>query len=121
MQYLFLIYSDEAQEPSPGTKEFDEYLGAYFALTDEVKAKGVHRNSAALQPVATATTVRVRGGKPLTSDGPFAETKEQLGGFYLLECRDLDEALEYAAKIPTVKHGSIEVRPVLQLGNDNAP
>ena len=67
------------------------------------------------QPVATATTVQVRGGQVLTTDGPFAETKEQLGGFYILECKDLDEALEYAARIPTAKHGSIEVRPVLEI------
>jgi len=120
MQYLFLIYSDEAREPKRGTKEFDEYLGAYVALTDEVKAKGIHEGSAPLQPVATATTVRVRDGKCLTTDGPFAETKEQLGGFYLLECRDLDEALDYAARIPTAKHGSIEVRPLLQLERDSA-
>ncbi|MGH9325059.1 MAG: YciI family protein, partial [Vicinamibacteria bacterium] len=75
MQYLFLIYSDESKEPNPGTKEFDEYLGAYFAYTDDVKKKGIHKDSAALQPVATATTVRVREGKTLATDGPFAETK----------------------------------------------
>jgi hypothetical protein len=118
MQYLFLIYLDEAREPNPGTKEFDDYLEACLAFTAEVKAKGIHHRSAALQPVATATTVRVREGKPLTTDGPFAETEEQLGGFYLLECRDLDEALEYAGRIPTAAHGAIEIRPVLRFEND---
>jgi hypothetical protein len=113
MQYLFLIYSDEAKEPNPGTKEFDEYMGAYMAYTQEVKKKGIHKDSAPLQPVATATTVRVRDGKMIATDGPFAETKEQLGGFYLLDCNNLDEALEYAARIPTAKHGSIEIRPVM--------
>jgi hypothetical protein len=115
MQYAFLIYCDEAKEPGPGTKELEDYLGAYLAFTDEVKARGIHTESAALQPVATATTVRVREGKLLTTDGPFAETKEQLAGLYLLTCKDLDEALEYAARIPTSRHGSIEVRPVLEL------
>lgn len=118
MQYLFLIYSDETVEPNPGTREFDDYLRAYFAFTGEVKAKGIHEQSAALQPVATATTVRVRNGKAVTADGPFADTGEQLGGFYLLECKDLDEALDYAAKIPTIKHGAIEVRPVLRFLDD---
>ena len=121
MQYAFLIYCDETGEPGPGTKEAGDYLRAYLVFTGEVKAKGIHVESAALQPVATATTVRVRDGKPLTTDGPFAETKEQLAGLYLLECEDLDEALDYAAKIPTVKHGSVEIRPVLQLENDIAP
>lgn len=112
MQYAFLIYCDEADEPRPGTTELDSYVRAYLDFTDEVKAKGIHVGSAELQPAGTATTVRVREGKPLATDGPFAETMEQLGGFYLLECRDLDEALEYAARFPTARHGSIEVRPV---------
>ena len=113
MQYALLIYSDETQEPNPGTEEFDKYIGAYFALTDEVKKKGMYQIGTALQPVATATTVRVRDGKTLTTDGPFAETKEQLGGLYVLECKNLDEAIEYAAKIPTAKRGKVEVRPVM--------
>ena len=112
MQYAFLIYCDEDDEPHPGRTEFDSYLEAFVDFTDEVKAKGIHLGSAELQPVGTATTVRVRNGTPLATDGPFAETKEQLGGFYLLECRDLDEALDYAARIPAARHGSIEVRPL---------
>jgi hypothetical protein len=113
MQYMFLIYSDEAKEPAPGTKEFEEMMKDYYAFTDEVKGKGIYSLGLPLQPVATATTVRLRGGKAVTTDGPFAETKEQLGGFYVLECRDLDEALEYAKRIPTAQYGSIEVRPVM--------
>jgi hypothetical protein len=115
VQYAFLIYCDESREPMPGSKEFDDYRNAYRAFTDETKAKGIHRESAALQPVATATTVRLGDGKPVTIDGPFAETEERLQGLYLLECEDLDEALDYAAKIPTLNHGSVEIRPVLQL------
>lgn len=113
MQYAMLIYSDETQEPQPGTKEFDDYIGAFFALSDEVKKNGKYQAGAALQPVSTATTVTVRDGKVATTDGPFAETKEQLGGLYVLECKDLDEAIEYAARIPTSKLGSIEVRPIM--------
>ncbi len=113
MQYAMLIYSDETQEPKPGTKEFDEYIGAFFSLSDQVKENGMYQAGAALQPVATATTVRVRDGQVTTTDGPFAETKEQLGGLYVLECKDLDEAIAYAAKIPTSKLGSIEVRPIM--------
>ena len=114
MQYALLIYCNEETKPSPGTQEADDYLRAYFDFTGEVKAKGIHLESAALQPVVTATTVRVRDGKTLTTDGPFAETKERLAGLYLLTCEDLDEALEYAARMPTANRGSIEVRPVLQ-------
>jgi hypothetical protein len=113
MQYAMLIYADEATEPKPGTKEFDDYMASYFSLSDTVKKNGMFQAGSALQPVATATTVRVRDGRVATTDGPFAETKEQLGGLYVLECKDLDEALEYAAKIPTANHGSIEVRPIM--------
>ena len=112
MEYLFLIYSEESREPRPGTKEFSDSLEARLAFQEGLKAKGILRRSAVLQPVATATTVRVRGGKPQTTDGPFAETEEQLGGFYVLSCRDLDEALDYAARIPEATHGAVEVRPI---------
>ena len=83
-------------------------------FTEDVQKKNLMLGSNALQPVATATTVRVRGGKTETTDGPFAETKEQLGGYYLLDCKDLDQAIEYAARIPSAKNGSVEVRPVMQ-------
>ncbi len=88
-------------------------MGDYRKFTDDIKASGKLLAADALQPVSTATTVRVRDGKTLTTDGPFAETKEQLGGFYLVEAKDLDEALAIAARIPSAKFGSIEVRPVM--------
>ncbi len=114
MQYLMLIYANESADPQPGTPEGDKFMGGYFAFTEEVKQKKIHLGSDALQPISTATTVRVRNGKTQTTDGPFAETKEQLGGYYLLECKDLDEAIEYAAKIPSAEHGSIEIRPIMK-------
>jgi hypothetical protein len=116
MKYMLLIYSDERDVPKQGTREFEELIGAFAAFSEEVKKKGLFVDGAGLEPVATATTVRVRGGSTATTDGPFAETKEQLGGFYLLECKNLDEALEYAARIPTVGRGAVEVRPVAMMG-----
>ena len=113
MQYLMLIYNNESNPPQPGTPEGDAYFNEYMAFTEEVKQKNLMLGSNALQPVATATTVRVRNGKTETTDGPFAETKEQLGGYYLLDCKDLDEAIEHAAKIPCARAGSIEIRPVM--------
>lgn len=113
MQYLLLIYSAANAGPTPNTPEFGEMMQGYGAFTQEVKERGIMNGGDALQPVTTATTVRVRDGAMETTDGPFAETKEQLGGFYLLDCADLDEAIEYAAKIPGAKHGSIEIRPVM--------
>lgn len=118
MQYAMLIYSEESKDPKPGTKEFDDLIGEYFALSDQVKKNGMYQAGAALQPVATATTVKVRDGKLTTTDGPFAETKEQLGGLYVLECKDLDEAIDYAAKIPTSRNGTIEVRPIMSFDED---
>ncbi len=114
MEYLLLIYANESDDPRPGTPEGDAFMNAYFAYTEEVQQKKLTLGSNALQPVSTATTVRVRDGKTQTTDGPFVETKEQLGGYYLLNCKDLDEAIEYAAKIPSAKHGSIEIRPVMK-------
>ncbi len=114
MEFLLLIYANESDDPKPGTPEGDAFMNGYFAYTEEVGQKKLMRGSNALQPVSTATTVRVRDGKTQTTDGPFAETKEQLGGYYLLNCKDLDQAIEYAAKIPSSKHGSIEIRPILK-------
>jgi len=112
MRYLALIYSDENAEATP---EEQEAIGReYFAYTEEVRKAGVSSAGEALQPTSTATTVRVQNGETLTTDGPFAETKEQLGGFYLLECDNLDQAIEWAAKIPGAKRGSIEVRPIME-------
>ncbi len=113
MQYMLLIYSADSAAPVPETREFGDMMQGYGAFTQEVKEAGVMKGGDALQPVATATTVRVRDGATETTDGPFAETKEQLGGFYILDCEDLDEAIEYAAKIPSAKFGCIEIRPVM--------
>jgi len=116
MQYLALIYSNEAQAADRSDSDTAAMFAAYGAFTEEVKKAGVWVGGEALTPVSTATTVRVRNDKALMTDGPFAETKEQLGGYYLLECEDLDEALKWAAKIPTAKDGSIEVRPIMTFG-----
>ena len=89
-------------------------LDRWFAYTKELQDRGLMQGGEALQPIATATTVRVRNGDTVTTDGPFAETKEQLGGFYLLNCKDLDEAIEMAAKMPAAPFGSIEVRPIME-------
>ena len=111
MRYLLLIYDNEATvEHTP------ELMGAYEAFTKEVQDAGVYTSGEPLQPTATATTVRVREGAPANTNGPFAETKEQLGGYYMLDCANLDQALGYAAKIPTAKTGSIEVRPITEIG-----
>ena len=112
MQYALLIYDAESESPQPGTPEFEQLLVDYRGLTEEMQKKGVMKGGQALKSVSTATTVRVRGGKTRTTDGPFAETKEQLGGFYLLDCQDLDEAIEWAARLPSARIGSIEIRPV---------
>ena len=112
-QYMLLIYANENDAPKPGTPEMKGYMDAYGAFTQGVTENGQMKAGDALTPVATATTVRVRDGKTVTSDGPFAETKEQLGGYYLIEAENLDLAIETAAKIPTAGHGSIEVRPVM--------
>ncbi len=113
MQYICLIYSADGAGPQPGTAEFGPFMQAYMDFTEKVKSDGKFVAGDALQPTATATTVAIRNGKTETMDGPFAETKEQLGGYYLLECADLDEALRYAAMIPSAKHGHIEVRPLV--------
>ena len=113
MQYLLLIYNAESASPKPGTDEFGKLLAGYTSFTEEVQNKEVMLGSNALQPLSTATTVQVRNGKTECVDGPFAETKEALGGYYLLDVETLDEAIEYAAKIPTAEFGSIEIRPIM--------
>ena len=112
MQYLLLIYENEAigNDMSPAQK--GAFFGEYGEYTRAIKASGQFKAGDALQPVSKATTVRVRDGKTLVTDGPFAETREQLGGYYLVEAADLDEALALAARIPSARHGSIEVRPI---------
>ena len=113
MQYMCLIYSADGSGPQPGTPEFGAFMKGYMDFTETVKKDGKFVAGDALQSVSTATTVSVGGGKTKTMDGPFAETKEQLGGYYLLDCKDLDEAIEHAAKIPCARGGSIEIRPVM--------
>jgi hypothetical protein len=112
MKYLCLIYDDEKKWETMSKAEADAYMGEYFAFTDAIKGSGHYIAGEALQPVQTATTVRSRNGKLSTTDGPFAETKEQLGGYYLIEARDLNDALQVAQRIPSVRTGSIEVRPI---------
>lgn len=111
MRYLLALYDDEKQWLDQPPERMAEQMAAYEAFGREAGERIVSGDG--LQPTAAATTVRVRDGEPLLSDGPFAETKEQLGGFYVLDCRDLDEALAWAAKLPAAKTGSVEVRPVL--------
>jgi hypothetical protein len=107
---MLLIYSDEDSEVEGPPVE--DVIRQFDAFTKEVRDGGKLVASDRLKPTSDATTVRIRGGETLVTDGPFAETKEQLGGYYLLECENIDEALAYAAKIPTAERGSIEVRPV---------
>ena len=115
MRYLALIYQNEAAHAQWSQEELGAEYAAYNAFSEEAQKRGVLADGGeALMPTSTATTVRVRDGKILTTDGPFAETKEQLGGFYLLNCKDLDEAIEVAAKIPAVTDGSIEIRPIME-------
>ena len=115
MKYLCTIYGDESQFADATPEQMNEMLAAYGAFGEE--AGDVILGGEGLQPTSTATTVRVRDGERMLTDGPFAETKEQLGGFYLLECDSLDEALEYAKQIPASPGSSVEVRPVMDYGD----
>ncbi len=121
MQYLLLIYQAEAGALRAADDEaMATELAAYGAFTVETRERNQYLAGEALEPTSTATSVRIRDGRLAVTDGPFAETKEALGGFYLLECADLDEAIEMAAKIPAAKRGTIEVRPIWQLPADYA-
>jgi hypothetical protein len=115
MEYLLLIYSNEKAWDAMPKAELDAVYGEYMAFTEAIKKSGNYKGGNPLQPTPTATTVRVKGGKTLTTDGPFAETKEQLGGYYLVEAKDLDEAIALAARIPSARMGSIEVRPIQKM------
>ena len=115
MRYALLIYTEENPAREWTEKERQAEEAAYGEFSKEVANRGVMQGGEPLQATNTATTVRVRDGEVLTTDGPFAETKEVLGGFYLLDCKDLDEAIGFAAKIPGAAHGSIEVRPIMEL------
>jgi hypothetical protein len=113
MQYMCLIYDDESSWGSMPEDERNTVFSEYGAFTEAIKESGNYVAGEALQPTSTATTVRVREGETLVTDGPFAETKEQLGGYYLVEAKDVDEALKIAGRIPSARYGSIEVRPVV--------
>jgi hypothetical protein len=117
MRYAILIYVDPATYENVSEAEQQAEMGEYYALGPSFRERGWEVSGEALQPVETATTVRIRNGKVLTTDGPFAETKEHLGGFYLVDCENLDEAMEFARRVPDVKHGSIEIRPVVDFSN----
>ena len=112
MKYLCLIYEEERKLDAMAPSEFDALMGEFFAFTREIRKSGHFLGGEALEPVQTATTVRVRDGKVSTTDGPFAETKEQLGGFYLITARDLNDAIRVASRIPSARFGSVEVRPI---------
>jgi hypothetical protein len=113
MQYLLLIYRSDAEYGRMTAEDRKKLMAEYGAFTQSIIQSGHFKAGDGLQPTTTATTVRVRDAKILTTDGPFAETREQLGGYYLIEAKDLDTALGIAARIPTAKMGSIEVRPVM--------
>lgn len=113
MKYMLLIYNNPAQEPSYGTPEFDAMMSGFFAANEKMKADGVLCDGEGLQGIETATSLRVKSGKVETMDGPFAETREHLGGYYVIDVPDLDAALKYAALIPSAKFGTIEVRPLM--------
>lgn len=112
MKYLLMIYTNEQQDAQRTPEESEANMGDYYAFTNAVREAGVMVAGEALHPTTAATTVRVRQGQTTSTDGPFAETKEQLGGYYLLDCQNLDEAIKWAAKIPGAKDGSIEIRPI---------
>ena len=114
MKYLCLIYNDEREMGTMPRPDGEKMMAEYYQFTEDIKKSGHYVGGDALQPTTTATTVRVRQSKVSTTDGPFAETKEQLGGFYMIEAPNLDEATAIAARIPSVRIGSIEVRPIVE-------
>ena len=115
MEYMLLIYGNPEENKKMTAAEQGQMFQDYMTFTQDLTKAGKNKGGAPLEPVATATTVRVRNGKTTVTDGPFAETKEQLGGYYLVEAKDLDEAISIAARIPGAKYGSIEVRPVRKI------
>jgi hypothetical protein len=114
MRYLCLLVGEPGRDgPVPGSPEFMQMLSDYQASTQAMAAAGVLVDSGPLQPPSSATTIRVRGGESLMTDGPFAEIKEEIGGYYVLDCADLDEALQWVATVPAARYGAIEVRPLM--------
>ncbi|HXF20059.1 MAG TPA: YciI family protein [Streptosporangiaceae bacterium] len=120
MRYLFLLYGPDGPLPAPGSPEGQQMISEWRAATDAMARAGVLIDCAPLQPPSAATTVQVRGGETLLTDGPAAEIKEQFGGYTLVDCADLDEALRWAATVPTAFSGSVEVRPVVQIPDSAA-
>jgi hypothetical protein len=112
MKYMLMLYSDPALDPAPGTPAFDTMMAGFFHLEEKMAARAKVLAGEGLLGVQSATTLRLRAGKVETTDGPFAETREHLGGFYLIEAANLDDALAFAAEVPVAPWGSIEVRPV---------
>jgi hypothetical protein len=115
MQYILLIYLNEAEAAKRSAEEHAKNFNDYMSFSKSIRESGHFKGGEPLEPVSTATTVRVKGDKIIRTDGPFAETREQLGGFYMIEAKDLDEAVSIAARIPDARGGSIEVRPVMQI------
>ena len=115
MKYMLLIYDDEKTFAKMNQADLGRMYAEYGQFTQEIKASGNHVSSSQLQPVANATSVRIRDGKKMLTDGPFAETREQLGGYYLITAKDLDEAIAIAARIPSARQGTIEVRPIVEM------
>jgi hypothetical protein len=112
-QYMLLIYADPSKGPQQGTPESEAHMQKWFTYTEGLRSSGAHVSGEALQPPTTATTVAVRNGERVVSDGPFADTKEWLGGFYVVEADDLDAALNHAATMPNIEWGTVEVRPIM--------
>jgi hypothetical protein len=117
MQYLLMLYADESGWDKLTPEQQQQGYAAYMAYTEALKAAGAHKSSNRLQPVSTATTVRATNGKPQVLDGPYVDSKEQLGGYYLIEAPDLDAALSWAARCPGAGHGTVEVRPVWEMSS----
>ncbi|HXD23586.1 MAG TPA: YciI family protein [Gemmatimonadaceae bacterium] len=115
MKYLCLIYDNEAQNAKMTKEEGGKMMAEYGAFTQDITKSGHYLGGNPLQPTSTATTVRSRGGKVSTTDGPYAETKEQLGGYYMIEAKDLNDAVQVAARIPAARSGAIEVRPIMAM------
>ena len=115
MKYLCLIYSDETMWQKAAKADAEQMMGEYMQFTKDIQKSGQYVGGNRLQPTHTATTVRIRNGKLSTTDGPFAETKEQLGGYYLIEAKDLNAAIQVGSKIPGARVGSIEVRPIAEM------
>jgi hypothetical protein len=115
MKYMLLIYDDEQLWATMSEDERQRIFGEYMQFSGDIRRSGNYQSGAPLQPTSMATSVRLRDGKRIVTDGPFAETREQLGGYYLVDAKDLDEAIGLAARIPSARIGTIEVRPVMEL------